>query len=261
MSHLMHPTEDELILHYYGEDETSEQAVEGHLASCEGCREAFQGLRRVMEAIDAAPVPEPEVDFERSVWARLAPQLNPVGARHRTRWNIWRTLAFSGGLAAVIVSILLWQFDVNIRRTATEEVLTADAESHRERVLLTAVSDHIEQSQLVLVELANAQTQDGDLDVTLERTTADDLVSAGRLYRETARQSGDLQLASLLDELELVLVEIARGPEALSADELEAVRAQIEDQELIFKLRVLAADVKARQQTARPLQGTSKRTL
>jgi hypothetical protein len=97
--------------------------------------------------------------------------------------------------------------------------------------------------------------------VTRERTTADDLVSAGRLYRETARQAGDLHLASLLDELELVLVEIARGPEALSADQLEAVRAQIEDQELIFKLRVLAADVKARQQTARPLQGTSKRTL
>ncbi len=264
MNHLMHPTEDELILHYYGEDEMSEQAVEGHLASCEGCREAFQGLRRVMEAIDAAPVPEPDVDFERSVWARLAPQLSGNSTRMNfpgVRRNVWRTLAFSGGLAAVIVSILLWQFDVNVRRSATEEVLTADAESHRERVLLTAVSDHIEQSQLVLVELANAQTQDGDLDVTLERTTADDLVSAGRLYRETARQTGELQLASLLDELELVLVEIARGPEALSADELEAVRAQIEEQELIFKLRVLAADVKARQQTARPLQGTSKRTL
>lgn len=273
MNHLMHPTEDDLILHYYGEDETSgfgvagdsmsEARIDAHLTSCAGCREAFEGLRRVMETIDAAQVPEPAADFERSVWARLAPELNPIGASHERlpRFNFWRTLSFAGGLAAVIVGILLWQFDITLMRTAVDEGLTADAESHRERVLLTAVSDHIEQSQLVLVELANAEPRGDDLDISLERTTADDLVSAGRLYRETARQTGDVQLASLLDELELVLVEIARGPKALSADELEGIRALIEEQELIFKLRVLAADVKARQQTARPLQGPSKRTL
>jgi hypothetical protein len=258
----MHLSEDDLILHYYGEDESSEFGVQTHLASCAGCREAFAGLRRVMEAIDAAPVPEPAADFERSVWARLAPELSAaVGRKILPGWN-FRSLSFAGGLAAVIVGILLWQFDFNMMRTAsTSEGTTADAASHRERVLLTAVSDHIEQSQLVLVELANAETRDGDLDISMERTTADDLVSAGRLYRETARQTGDLQLASLLDELELVLVEIARGPKALSADELEGIRALIEKQELIFKLRVLAADVKARQQTDRPLQAPSKRTL
>lgn len=256
----MHPTEDELILHYYGEAEASEHGVEAHLESCDGCRVAFQALRQVMETIDAAPVPEPAAGFERSVWARLAPALNDRPARTLPRWS-FRSLSFAGGLAAVVIGILLWQFDITLTRSAIDEGLTADAASHRERVLLTAVSDHIEQSQLVLVELANAQPQDGDLDVSLERTTADDLVSAGRLYRETALQTGELQLAALLDDLELVLVEIARGPEALSADQLEAVRAQIDKQELIFKLRVLAADVKARQQTPRPSQATSKRTL
>jgi hypothetical protein len=259
----MHLSEDDLILHYYGEDEAAEHGVESHLAKCAGCREAFQGLRRVMEAIDAAPVPEPAADFERSVWARLAPTLDPIGGAPQTRAGIsfWRTLSFAGGLAAVIIGMLLWQFDIRMTRQAAETEQMADADSHRERVLLTAVSDHIEQSELVLVELANAAPQDGDLDVSLERSTAGDLVSAGRLYRETARETGDLHLASLLDELELVLVEIARGPRALSAEELEAVRAQIEQQELIFKLRVLAADVKARQQSARPNPGPSKRTL
>lgn len=258
----MHLTEDELILHYYGEAEASEHGVESHLASCAGCQGAFQALRRVMDAIDAAPLPEPAADFERSVWARLAPSLDMPPAQ-RPSWRDWfapRSLAFAGGLAAVVIGVVLWQFDVNLTRTDPNAVVTADAASHRERVLLTAVSDHIEQSQLVLVELANAEAPDGDLDVSLERITADDLVSAGRLYRETALQTGELQLAALLDELELVLVEIARGPKALSAGQLEAVRAQIEQQELIFKLRVLAADVKARQQT-RPSPATSKRTL
>ena len=271
----MHPTEDDLILHYYGEagvsdgaaseagtaeDVTSEAGIDAHLASCVDCRGAFQALRRVMETIDAAPVPEAGPSFERTVWARLQPAIEARPAASRWSWLSPRALVFAGGLAAVVAGVLVWQLSVPFTNTGAADTV-ADAEAHRERVLLTAVSDHIEQSELVLVELANAETHDGGLDVSLERTTADDLVSAGRLYRETARQTGDLQVAALLDELELVLLEIARGPDALSTEQLQGLRDQIDDQELIFKLRVLAANVRARQQSERSSPGTSKRTL
>jgi hypothetical protein len=261
----MHPTEDDLILHYYGEagtakDVTSEAGIDAHLASCSDCRGAFDALRRMMEAFDAAPVPEPGPAFERTVWARLQPALEKRPAAGRRSWFSPRALVFVGGLAAVVIGVLVWQLSVSFTPFGDAETV-ADAEAHRERVLLTAVSDHIEQSELVLVELANAEPHDGGLDVSLERITADDLVSAGRLYRETARQTGDLQVAALLDELELVLVEIARGPDALSAEQLQGLRDQIDGQELIFKLRVLAAEVKARQQSERSSPGTSKRTL
>lgn len=273
----MHLTEDDLILHYYGEagataeERRTESLADRHLAECGECRGAFDALRRVMEAIDAAPVPEPLPSFERAVWARLEPALHRedssrlANREQSSRFLNLRALAFAGGLAAMVLAVIVWQFDINFTRTAAPgapDAGVADAAAHREKVLLTAVSDHIEQSELVLVELANAEPQNGGLDVSLERSTAGDLVSAGRLYRETARQAGDLQVAALLDELELVLVEIARGPDALSADELQDIRAQIDDQELIFKLRVLASDVRARQQqSARPSQGSSKRTL
>ncbi|HEX6322102.1 MAG TPA: hypothetical protein VFZ36_00130 [Vicinamibacterales bacterium] len=277
----MHPTEDDLVLHYYGEagtakDGMSEAGIDAHLAACGDCRGAFEALRRVMETIDAAPVPEPGPAFERTVWARLQPALetakrDPVGfsrlagmfggnRENPTGSGFGRGLVFAGGLAAIVTGVLVWQLSVPFTPAGAPDA-AADADAHRERVLLTAVSDHIEQSELVLVELANAEPRDGGLDVSLERSAADDLVSAGRLYRETARQTGDLQVAALLDELELVLVEIARGPEALSAEQLQGLREQIDDQELIFKLRVLAADVRARQQSGRSSPGTSKRTL
>ena len=261
----MHLNEDDLILHYYGEGGAEEARVETHLDACGDCREAFQALRRVMEAIDAAPVPEPSPSFERTVWARLQPQIGS-NREYSTGKNFgffnFRGLVFAGGLAAVIVGVIVWQLTIPFSRVTPDGApAVADAEAHRQQVLLTAVSDHIEQSEQVLVELANAEASSGALDVSLERNTADDLVSAGRLYRETAKQTGNLQLASLLDELEMVLVEIARGPEALSTKQLEDLRTQIDEQELIFKLRVLAAEVKARQQNARPQQGSSKRTL
>lgn len=249
----MHLNEDDLILHYYGEAQGAEAGITAHLDACAECGAAWQQLRRVMEAIDAAPVPEPSPSFERNVWARLESE---VFREHSTGkssgWRAWFSgprLALAGGLAAIV-------FVVGALRMSTTappaETLAGDtaAGAHREQVMLTAVSDHIEQSQVVLVELANAEPDGDDIDVSLERDAADDLVSAGRLYRETARETGNLQLAALLEELELVLVEIARGPGALSAEELDALRAQIEAQQLIFKLQVLGADVKARRESA-----------
>lgn len=255
----MHLSEDDLILHYYGEaGDTAEvrrsgagieRGVEAHLASCAECGAAWQQLRRMMEAIDAAPAPEPGPGFERDVWARLAPELG---------WRAWFTaprLVLVGGLAAVVLVVGALRMTTDV--APSPESAAADAETHRERVMFAAVSDHIEQSQVVLVELANAETRNGDVDVSLERTAADDLVSSGRLYRETAIATGNMQLAALLEELEMVLVDIARGPDALSAEQLSAIRQQIETQELIFKLQVLGADVKAR----REAPPTSQRTL
>jgi hypothetical protein len=258
----MHPSEDELILHYYGEDGAAEASVETHLASCDACGASWQQLRRVMETIDAAPVPEPGPAFERTLWAALAPQLEKKEGQ--TLFSVFRKMgsvplfAFAGSLAAIVLVVgALWMTPAAPPAADTTQADAAGA--LREQVMLTAVSDHIEQSEVVLVELANTAPGQGRVDVSLERTAADDLVSAGRLYRETARETGNLQLAELLEELELVLVDIARGPDALSADQLTAIRDQIEQQQLLFKLRVLAAEVKLRQQSA--AQATSQRTL
>ena len=65
-------------------------------------------------------------------------------------------------------------------------------------------------------------TRDG-ADVTMEQATAQDLVATSRLYRQAAVQS-DPALASVLEELERTLVEIANGPAHLSAGELDGLR-------------------------------------
>ena len=254
----MHLNDDDLILHYYGEARPAEHGIESHLESCAECRASWHQLRRVMEAIDTAPVPEPGPSFERTVWARLAPELphaKPAGTL--ARWFSAPRLVMAGSLAALVLVVAALRFMPGMAPAAT--TVAESGETHQEQVMLTAVSDHIERSQVVLVEMANAAPGPDAVDVSLERNAADDLVSAGRLYRETAIQTGNLQLAALLEELEMVLVDIARGPEALSADQLSAIRAQIEQQELIFKLQVLGADVKARRQSATQIK--PQRTL
>ena len=116
-------------------------------------------------------------------------------------------------------------------------------ESVRERVLLIAVGDHLERSQMVLVELSNAATRD-ELDISAERQLADDLVASNRLYRQTAQQIGQANVAGVLDELERVLVEVARGPSTVSMEQLADIQQRIESQGILFKVKVIGSEIR-----------------
>jgi hypothetical protein len=76
-----------------------------------------------------------------------------------------------------------------------------------------------------------------------------DLVAAGRLYRETAKQNGDLELTTVLEDLERVLVDVAGSPERMNASDLKSLRARIEDDSLLFKVRALTTAVREREKT------------
>ena len=116
-------------------------------------------------------------------------------------------------------------------------------------MLLVAVVDHLERSQRALTELVNAEPA-ASMDISAEQGWVQDLVSANRLYRQTASEVGEMGVASLLDDLERVLVEIAHSPSMLSSDEFDQIRQRIESQGIIFKVRVLGSEVRERQQAA-----------
>ena len=122
------------------------------------------------------------------------------------------------------------------------------SEQVRERILLVAVGEHLERSQMVLVELVNAQPGDR-LDISGERRRAKDLVNESRLYRQTAVNSGDAQVAGVLEELERVLLEVAHSPARISGAELDSLRRRIEDEGILFKMRVVESTIRGRENT------------
>src|SRR6185503_19709866 len=121
-------------------------------------------------------------------------------------------------------------------------------EPARERILLVAVGEHLERSQMVLVELQNAGGSES-VDISTERHRAEELVPANRLYRQAALRAGEPGVANVLDELERVLVEIANSPDRLGMPGLEQIKQRIESQGILFKVRVIGSQVREREQT------------
>ena len=118
------------------------------------------------------------------------------------------------------------------------------SEAARDRILLTTVADHLDQSQLALLELANGSDSNG---LDSDQARAGELVAANRLYRQSASQAGEASLASVLDELERVLIEIANQPPDVTRRELREIRRRIDDEDLLFKIRVLSSQVRSRE--------------
>jgi len=252
-----HPTEDELVLHYYGEAPNEiRTATEAHLAECSSCLAAWRELNRVLGAVTAVPVPEPDEGFERVMWARISRELPP----RRTSW-LYGRFAVVGAIAAVLIAVITgtmaWftlatsDAGAPTAAEADPQIPLGEGENTQERVLLTAMSEYLSRTEILLVEVANAradQTESADRDAwTFQRTTADDLVASGRLYRQTARQTGELQVANMLEDLEGVLVEVAAAPDAVDRRNVDFLRARIEDDALLFKVRAVASDIRGRQ--------------
>jgi hypothetical protein len=244
-----HLEDDDLVLHYYGEMADADEALAGtHLAECSACQQNYAKLQRVMAFVDSAPAVEAPPGFERMAWARLEPALS----LRRGNWLSWfvfspARLAFAAGVV-ILIGAAFMAGRLSRATVPGGAAAVQTAEKVRERILLVDLGEHLDRSQMVLVELVSA-SGDGAVDISGERDRAEQLVAANRLYRQTALATGDAGVADLLDELERVLVDLAASPEQLSAEDFDAVRRRIESRSLLFKVRVVSSDIRQRQQS------------
>ena len=254
-----HPSEEELILYHYAEAGGPPRAmVAEHMAACEPCRARYWKLEAVLAAAEVVEWPALGEDFEAQVWRRLVPHLE--AAPPPSFWQQFfagfraaRFLAPAGAVAAVVILVvgafLAGRFWPGRLRPAPEVQVQPVSAQSRERILLVAVGDHLERSQMVLVELVNTNPQ-RTVDISAARQRAQDLVPANRLYRLTAQRAGETGVANLLDELERTLIEIAHSPSRLSSPEFEDLRRRVEAQGILFKVRVIDSQVHARERKA-----------
>jgi len=253
-----HPSEEDLILYHYAEAGGRPRGdLAEHLATCDSCPILYQGLESTLKVADEVELPKLSEGFEAEVWRRLLPHLE--AARPEAFWQRLfgsfrpaRLLAPAAAVAAVMLLIvgafLAGRFWPGGRIRQQVQVQPVSAES-RDRILLVAVGDHLERSQMVLVELVNTRAQP-TVDISAERERAEDLVAANRLYRLTAARAGETGVASLLDELERTLIEIAHSPSKLSSPEFEDLRRRVEAQGILFKVRVVDSQVHERERKA-----------
>lgn len=252
---MTHCSEDELILHYYGEA-SSRGEVAHHLDGCARCSAAYRSLAQTLQLVPVADVPERDDSYPAQVWHRLRsrlPERESPWWHAGTGWTpIGVAVAFAALLVAAFVAGRMWPPRAAAPTTASAPIDPAEA---GERVRVAAIGDHLDRSERVLLDLVNGDA-DG-VEWSAQQTWAADLVDSNRLYRDAATRAGDTLVAGVLDDLERSLLDIVHGPSAPTPAELDASRARLDAAALLFKVRVLADELHERETAPVPPRKTT----
>ena len=226
-----HLNEEQLVLHYY--DEADDAAGAGaHLAACGECRARYASIQRVLNPAGRLPVPARGGGDGAGGRAAIGPG-GPAGPGAGAGAAVW-----------VPVRAVFWAGPAPWR--PAPPVAAASDPQVRENVLLAAVGDCLERSELVLAELANAG-EASPRNISSEQARAATLIGETRLYRQTAAAAGNTAVADLLDDIERLLLDVARGPSDLTPGQVQELRRRLDTEGIVFKIRVVNANVRTRQ--------------
>jgi hypothetical protein len=214
-------------LYFYEELSADERAeFERHLPGCQPCRDALDELAEIRAALAPLPAFAQRSHFE---WAafmrRLDAQIRGTGApgeelAGRSSRMPAAVLAIAASLVIGIGTGMLWQRERarQERPAATgSEAAGAVDRSPGAQVranVRDAAIHHLDRSKIVLLGLANkdAGAVSAD-DWAYERSLAASLLPDTRLLRLSALEAGDAELASLLNDLEVLMLQASFSAE------------------------------------------------
>ncbi len=235
-----HLSEEELIAHAYAEDDSN--AVQQHLMACAECAKAYSALGSDLADMKFAEAPARDAAYGHRVWESLAGSLPAYESRKSWfRGGLWPALSYAAaGIAVVVCAFLggrLWEH--RHAQTVVQSHVQQQEQTVAEptqRVVVVVLSDHLDRSERLLVELKHA---DGGNGASPLRDEARSLLPANRICRQNAKRDDDRALSTALDRLDHLLVELANQPEGLNSQTISRLQDEVNADGLLFEVRVL----------------------
>jgi hypothetical protein len=237
---MKHLNDEELIDHYYKADSDAAQ----HLAQCAKCAQAYAALQSDLAELQFPAPPIRDAAYGEQVWASISSSL----LRYEPRKRIWLNLGLVRGLSYASAATLLLagtfyagrQWEHRQPHTAAVQTPQQKQPAVRppERVVVVVLSDHLDRSERLLIELKHADADSTELLSPL-RDQARSLLAANQLCRREAKKQDDPALAAALDRLDQLFNELANQPGGLNAAAITRLQDQLNSDSLLFEVRVL----------------------
>ncbi len=201
--------------------------LERHLQTCPACHARLQDIVKINGLLQTATAPVPAPDFS-GAWSRISAA---VGVEPRRRFAPlptprWALLA-AGFLAFFILGVAMAR--IVFFRTATDAAAPAAAP------FLYSARDYFAALQPVLMEFSN--DPGAEHGGTAGQAKIRPLLNNLRLLRLQADRDRDASLSGLLDEIELVLLELAHLDRS-DPENARQVNTLLQEKGIAMKMKV-----------------------
>ncbi|MGO8757578.1 MAG: hypothetical protein ACLQG3_05585 [Terracidiphilus sp.] len=244
---MKHFDEEELIEHYYGEDRDPCSAAR-HIAECAECAANYAALQADLFDVRSLDLPFRDPGWGERIWESIAGSLPERPGRKPS----WMRPAFRRGLvyAAAIAVLVAATFYAGRMWEHSKTPVTAakPAAPAPPRVVVVVLSDHLDRSERLLVELKHADAGSPEMLSPLG-DEARGLLPANRICEKEAESSDDPELEKTLASLDRLLTGLVGRPEGLSAADVARLQKEMKADGLLFEVRMLRVRIPARNET------------
>jgi hypothetical protein len=240
-----HLSEEQLIELYYSKNLPE---ATGHLDACAECAGNYEAIEADLADLKPIEPPVRDESYGQQVWDSIAHRL-PVFAKQKRPWfrqPLWIGLSAASACALMVAGAFyagrLWEH----RKPPQAAATVTPAPQPPRRVVVVVLSDHLDRSERLLVQLKHADASDDELAQPL-REEARSLLAANAKCRQQAELAGDPDLTKALDRLNDVLTQLANHPGGLDAEAITKLQDEMDTDGLLFEVRVLRSRIPDRQ--------------
>ena len=246
-----------------------EQELDTHLQSCAACRATLGELQNILYKIGKPAPPQMSEHFWAGYWDRLrermATEAQPQDSwleSLRARLGLSWTPAFR--LMTATALVLLGIFIGRFIQPASEHTVATQTAKSFDAFQIDAISQRTEhvldRSKILLLGVVNEDFSAASADdVKRQRKVTRELLTEVRSLQTVLPNSPDRRLLQLVQQLELVLVQIAALEAEHDLTNVEMVREGIDREGLLLKINI--EELKRKAQAEKPASTQSQSYL
>ncbi len=220
-------------------DKVTLKAVRNHLVECEVCQSTVRELAPIHHAVKKYRRPQPSRSLRVAYHRELAGLWGDKSAV-RLRWReVWEKWVIHPSVAVRFVELaLIFIFGLWLGRNwfkATQLQPTIDDSVSIEKQL---VQNYLGNVEMLLLDVANLETTD-DLRLVLNTINCEHMLQKTELLKDEINLYENPVLANILEELELILLELANCDGDLEQSEIEFIQQVIRDSHIMVEIKTL----------------------
>ncbi|MFQ5604946.1 MAG: anti-sigma factor family protein [bacterium] len=228
--------------------EDSKLKVAAHLKSCNECSAELRALQAIVaEAATFESVPAPD-----TLWSRIETQLDAQHESNFSKVRNWfseigsrisnslpapaRQLA--GVAAILVIGVMIGRYF--LPKNQTEQATKISAEPSRQYTLINQrTNQYLEKSKILFLGVINADPrQVKEMDWSTEKNIAQNLVRDAAFLKDNLSEKNNAQVRLLVQDLELILLELANLEDKFDVENIEMIQSGIERQGVLLKINL-----------------------
>jgi hypothetical protein len=227
-----------------------------HLQSCPKCAEHYEKMHTTMGVMNQRTRTEPDPFFWDSYWDKLVNRMEETerSVPAIVKWwqRFWQSIRFQPSwtyrvaTAVALIAIGVFIGKLYFGRPVSEQVETFQTvqvpPTAVEQVSLQQRADrYIERSKILLLGLINFDPEYEDayaLDLPYQQQISQELVREANLLKEELNDPAQQQLLDLIEDLEIILLQIANLESEYDLTGIELVKSGVDRRGILLKINL-----------------------